>query len=1374
MIKKLISAVLAAALCFSGAMQLPAYAADDILAGKSTKTLRMLTFDEGATISEIRGKNSFDLNVGSGSVEVDAAGKSGQCAKFTSGAQNTSLADSNTAVNIWGTYSGQVLYEGYFKFADMNTTYKLMHVNARDTGSATRWVSGFTAAKKLGRLVLSGSQMSATKTLTLGQWYLLQEVIDTDAQTVYYYVDGALLGSGRLGYSITETLRVQVRADFSDTAGTMYFDSWRAAQIEDAPALAALTPVHSIGFDNADTVAAMRNADTAMFDYAGAIEVSADGADGQCLKFANSADTAAQLTIYEPYCGKIILDGSFKFDGTDTSYQIFHTEASTDSGKKWVSGFNVNGLTVSNMAGTATGTLEAGRWYRFQEVIDTDDGDVSYYIDGQWLASDSIGALTGITRTIVRVPASANAAAMYFDSYTASVGSIFDSMTREDALSERPDATQIEADYTADGVHPRLMATAADFAALREKIKTNPDKAMWYRWLILRADALLGAATLKYELRDGVRLMYVSSALEERMVTLGMAYQLTGDKKYADKAYTDLAAVADFADWHPEHHIDVGIMAAGYAIGYDWIYSALSGSQRTKLAVGARDNGFPDIIKSYASKNSAMTNAAYMQNNHNAMCNGGAVLLALAFYDTFPQRSSYILQNAVRGFEEMLVNYSDDGSWYEGSSYGAININYLSMAFSSMQNSLGGLYGLDTRTPGLKNAYSYIRNIESEVGNYNFADTDFSEQVSCAGGWIQQYFGEEPTRRLLRDGVISENSEQIALALLWNSGEQKSAAPRDMHYKNDDMELLLLRDTAAGEETFAGIIAGKTVYDHNHLDSGSFVFDSQGVRWAYDLGKDDYNLPGYEERVNGGRWKVFRTRAEAHNTLIINPDMNPDYKVGAEAWLENIGYSEDGALAVIDKSGLLGERAQSAKRAYLLTDGRKSLVVRDEVQVADTSDIYWLMYTRAGADINGSRVILTDSESPEKKLCVDFAASGDFDIIYEPAAPIDGTPIVAGQNENEDYYRLALKITASGDVDITVKLTPINISGSDISDYDKPISQYSLADTQPCGDMLGYAGGTDSYRTVKEWQNIAFDDGANISSEDTSMINTRDWYSVRTGMGYDWSMVTKLAGVKDGSSDTVVVKQMSDGNRVAELRAGYESKYDKLKNNAAVMHDSSYLKSSFGTGLIRYTVNVRFPDFNSQKKVLSQYYKDANGTGKWGYAMLVQPFGENGLLALTDAPEKYFALLEKDGWYNFELLVDVTAAKTYYYLDGKYVGERSIPGGITRQERAQLRVEYAEGETSRMIVDDFKIDNITQNDAELRLYVGEKTARAAESPNGSVILAEYKDDALVGARIFSSDKTAVFDSTLSGGQDTVRAFLWENMDPQCRSIDSAM
>ena len=66
---------------------------------------------------------------------------------------------------------------------------------------------------------------------------------------------------------------------------------------------------------------------------------------------------------------------------------------------------------------------------------------------------------------------------------------------------------------------------------------------------------------------------------------------------------------------------------------------------------------------------------------------------------------------------------------------------------------------------------------------------------------------------------------------------------------------------------------GNNQADHAHLDLGSFVLDMNGVRWASELGRDNYDLPGYFDlSEGGGRWKYFRLNTHSHNTLVFNND----------------------------------------------------------------------------------------------------------------------------------------------------------------------------------------------------------------------------------------------------------------------------------------------------------------------------------------------------------------------------------------------------------------------------------------------------------------------------------------------------------------------
>ena len=68
---------------------------------------------------------------------------------------------------------------------------------------------------------------------------------------------------------------------------------------------------------------------------------------------------------------------------------------------------------------------------------------------------------------------------------------------------------------------------------------------------------------------------------------------------------------------------------------------------------------------------------------------------------------------------------------------------------------------------------------------------------------------------------------------------------------------------------FLAVKGGDNKAPHAHLDLGSFVLDAGGVRWAADLGPDDYNLPGYFGKQ---RWGYYRMRTESHNTPLVDQE----------------------------------------------------------------------------------------------------------------------------------------------------------------------------------------------------------------------------------------------------------------------------------------------------------------------------------------------------------------------------------------------------------------------------------------------------------------------------------------------------------------------
>lgn len=597
--------------------------------------------------------------------------------------------------------------------------------------------------------------------------------------------------------------------------------------------------------------------------------------------------------------------------------------------------------------------------------------------------------------------------------------------------------------------HPRIQATKADFDRVREEVKTDEYKKRWAKTVVSNADIVLTTEPVKYELRDGVRLLGVARDVLSRMYALGMAYQLTDDKKYADRAYTELETVSLFSDWHPAHHLDPCEMAAAVAIGYDWMYDAFTPEQRAVIEKGMYNNCFYDAWLSYQSENSAMTNSAVATNNHNVVCNGGILMGALAMADVYPDEAYYLTSNAIRGLDLMMYHFAPYGTWYEGAHYWEYTMQYTAKMISTMQTVLGSDMGLE-ECEGLSTSAVSELYMQSPIGIYTYADSIAARIYTPEMFWLSDiYNNADVTKAVLyfTDGNISD-SEDLALSLLWyDTSIKKGKIELENDYFDDSQDVVVMRDSWDNiEPTFVGIHAGKTKMEHSQLDGGSFIFENQGVRWAKDLGMGNYNSEGYwDDSPNGKRWIHFRSRAESHNTLVINPNDGPDHKVDSYAKMELKESKPRGSIVTVDMTELLEDNVTSAKRGFFFTDNRKSLVVRDEIDLRGQSDLYWFMITDADAQIDDSGATFTYNG---RKMRLDYIAEGaNAALSIEKAAPLPSSPKTKpGDDAEETSNRFAIKLTGSGRVNLTVKLSDIDEEMSSVSDYNKSISEWTVPD----------------------------------------------------------------------------------------------------------------------------------------------------------------------------------------------------------------------------------------------------------------------------------------------------------------------------------------
>ena len=608
----------------------------------------------------------------------------------------------------------------------------------------------------------------------------------------------------------------------------------------------------------------------------------------------------------------------------------------------------------------------------------------------------------------------------------------------------RPTKEKLYSDYKASalaGVHPRIVATESDFERLRREVKENTHKARWFEQLLAYCEQIKEKETLKYELRDGVRLLYVSWDLQRYSVALALAYKLTGDKKYFDYAWPHLEAAAKMPDWNPSHHIDVGTLAYGYAIAYDWFYELMSPEQRALMEKGAYENLFYTVNCAIEEKDTAYCNVL-MKNNHNVFSNAGVMASVMAFMDVYPDIASKVGADIIRVLECFMDKFAPMGAYYEGPYYAETAINYTVRVFAAMKPSLGTLYGLD-KAQGFDMLADFIILLQSDFAAFNFADSKRSLLAIAGMFWIFDHFGLKGRK----DTVAAKNFrspaiDQVSEAIIWyNASEENEPCDMKTVVRYPEEEIIAMRDSYRDGQTFVGIKAGNTVYAHSHLDAGSFIFDAKGRRWAHDLGQDNYNL-----YYKYDHWDVYRLRAESHNTLIVNPDRSPGYVLGSRADVVEFVDTPDRVKAVVRMTDLYGlERGvESARRGYLFVDERSSLVVRDELKLTRKSLIRWHMCTDALIEIDGNRAILRDKEDREKYITVEFVANCDAEVGFERALPLPTSPDIPEQYRNEGYYRLYCKAECDGDFTLTVKINTREDDVSALSDYNVNMDEWKV------------------------------------------------------------------------------------------------------------------------------------------------------------------------------------------------------------------------------------------------------------------------------------------------------------------------------------------
>lgn len=627
---------------------------------------------------------------------------------------------------------------------------------------------------------------------------------------------------------------------------------------------------------------------------------------------------------------------------------------------------------------------------------------------------------------------------------------------------ERPDGDRIYEDVRKNSYksHPRMFIKKDEIEAFRERIKNVEELNNYLPKFVSNCEYYYRTQPTKYEIPDGLRLFNSCYKVRLILTYLGMGYIVTGNEKYRDRMWIEVQNALSWKDWNLENHfLDSGEIGPAIAFAYDILYDRLTPSQRQFVRDAVEELYIDFAVGVYTGQSSFSANDGRLtRTNWGAVCANSMLMCALAFIDDepedseFTQKCKFLAKCALQSHEFPLEVPFPDGDISEGIGYWSYFVESLGWSIETLLNMCNTDYGL-LSAPGYRQMADFELYVQTPNGIYAHCDStydDINMPIVPETYLIAKFYDDAPLMQALDEFREMMGAGYGAFGLLWyecqDTDDEYEQYPLNKHFSQS---INVMRGDWTRTSPYLGVSCG-VIHSESHLDKGSFMYENQGERWFVDIGSDNYNIDGYHSESG---YRLYRKRAEGHNTLVINPTAEePDQILYSSPTVTRFESGTDDGIIVCDLTDSYRNDVLYYNRGFYMDEGKNTLVVQDELEfLNEDNDIYYFLHTEGDITIHPDGRGATVTQNG-KKLRLDFICDAkEWKLEARETSPLFAQNSSSGEYSRDRFKKITLVGKADGKLNISVKMRPED-SGLYMPHTLVPISQWEI-DKEEAGNL---------------------------------------------------------------------------------------------------------------------------------------------------------------------------------------------------------------------------------------------------------------------------------------------------------------------------------